>query len=55
VQALDCCQNERHRGESRTENHSHSRRRRILCTKTTMLLKWQSQHFILTRSLLPYL
>jgi len=51
VQPLDCYQNESRQGESRTENHSHSRRRRIRCTSTTLLLKWQSQHFILTTSL----
>jgi len=55
VQPLDCYQNERRQGESRTENHSYSRRRRIRYGSTTMLLKWLSQHFILTRSLSPYL
>jgi len=35
------------------KNHSHSRRRRIRYTSTTVLLKWQSQHFILTTSLSP--
>jgi len=50
VQPLDCYQNERRQGESRTENHSHSRCRRIRYTTTTVLLKWQSQHFILTTS-----
>jgi len=55
VEPLDSYQNERRQGESRTENHSHSKRRRIRYTTTTMLLKWQRQHFILTRSLSPYL
>jgi len=45
VQPLDCYQNERRQGESRTENHSYSRRRHIRYTATTVLLKRQSQHF----------
>jgi len=39
MQHLDCYQNEMHQGESRTENHSHSRRRRIRYTTTIVLLK----------------
>jgi len=39
VQPLDFSQNERIQGESRIENHSPSRRRRIRYTSTTMLLK----------------
>jgi len=38
---LDCYQNERLRGESRIENHSHMRRRRIRYTTTMVLWKWQ--------------
>jgi len=41
VQPLDCYQNAMHQGESWTENHSHSRRRCIRHTTTTVLLKWQ--------------
>ena len=44
VQPLGCYQNEKRQGESRIENHLHSRHRRIRYTTTTLLLKWQSQY-----------
>jgi len=53
VQPSDCYQNERRQCECRTKSHSRSRRRRIRYSITTVLLKWQSQHFILTTSLSP--
>jgi len=43
--ALDCCQNERRQGESRTENDSHSRRRHIRFTTTTVLLVTKSAFY----------
>jgi len=53
VQLLDCYQIERRQGESWTEKHSHSRRWRICLITTTVVLKRQSQHFILTTSHSP--
>jgi len=36
--------------ESRTENHSHSKREHIHYTTMMVSLKWQTQHFIWTAS-----
>jgi len=44
-------QNERHHDENRTERYLHGRRRHIRSTSMTVLLEWQTQHFIQTVSL----